>query len=37
MLLMQHLPLTGIAEQLIAFMEIARTERLQRMLLGHGA
>ncbi|MCY1179700.1 hypothetical protein D9M73_201120 [compost metagenome] len=34
--LMEHLPLTGIAEQGIALVEVTGTEGLQRMLLGHG-
>ncbi|MNQ56579.1 hypothetical protein D3C85_707080 [compost metagenome] len=34
--MVQHLPFIGVAEQLIAFMEITGTERLQRMLLSDG-
>ncbi|MOA27546.1 hypothetical protein D3C78_1484290 [compost metagenome] len=33
---MQNLPFAGIAEELVALMKIARTERLQRVLLRHG-
>ncbi|MNL06871.1 hypothetical protein D3C87_1275230 [compost metagenome] len=31
--LMQHLPLTGVTEQVIAFMKIASAERLERVFL----
>ena len=33
--LMQQLPFAGIAEQRIAFVEVACAEGLQRVLLGH--
>ncbi|MNW20141.1 hypothetical protein D3C71_2204030 [compost metagenome] len=33
---MQHLPLVGIAEQVIAFVEITGAKWLQRMFLSNG-